>query len=78
LSGEIAHELYCRSVLSRIKAIVQDEDEILDEWDHQVFASLKIFLKSEDVSKVLGAQSCLLTIERAVRLRLLTSFVLHL
>lgn len=56
----------CR-VLSRIKTLVQDEDNVLDkDEDQHIYAVLKAFMKSDDVKGTSGALSCLQTIERAV------------
>jgi hypothetical protein len=54
------------SVLSRIKLLIQDEDDVLEKEDLHVLAKLKMFLSSDDVKPVPGANQCLASIERVV------------
>jgi hypothetical protein len=65
LHKELQTHCYFR-VLSRIKTLVQDEDDVLDSEDQHVFGILKTFLHGDDVKTVFGAKQCLDWIERAV------------
>jgi hypothetical protein len=58
------------SVLSRIKLLIQDEDDVLEKEDLHVLAKLKMFLGSDDVKPVPGANQCLASIERVVSIQL--------